>query len=592
MAYQVEQYTTSVNSLKNNIMLNNSGFSTIDDLIKKTNTPKKQSGTPTTQEKFSKKMREMSLKSKEENIIDQANKQKLPHINLVGFPIAAEALKAIPEKEARAKKMICFYIAPNDIRIGIIKHTPKLDEYAQQIAEKHHGKPDFYLISEHSLEVALNFYKTLPIIKPITKDINITDEELNKFQKNINNLQSLQAHFKNISITDILTLMIASALKVSASDIHVEAEDNGIAVRYRIDGVLHEVADLPKDQWKRFVSRIKLLAALKINITNKPQDGRVTIKLDSGSIDVRVSTMPTTYGESVVMRILHSGSKGVTFDDLGLLGSSYGRLKHEVGRPNGMIVTTGPTGSGKTTTMYAILRTLNKPGVKIITLEDPVEIKMKGINQSQVDISRGYTFSKGLRSILRQDPDICMVGEIRDLDTAEIAIQAALTGHLMLSTIHTNSASGAIPRFLSMGVKPFLLAPSLNAVIGQRLVRRICESCKQKATLDSEQLEKVIKLINALPEIEKEKIDINNLEFYEGIGCTECSGLGYKGRIGIYEIFIMTKEIEDIVLSGKISEYTIEEIAVKNGMVTMVQDGIIKALDKITSIKEVFSVAE
>ena len=257
-----------------------------------------------------------------------------------------------------------------------------------------------------------------------------------------------------------------------------------------------------------------------------------------------------------------------------------------------MILVCGPTGSGKTTTMYAVLRTLNKPGVKIITLEDPVEIKMEGINQSQVDTSRDYTFAKGLRSLMRQDPDICMVGEIRDLETADIAIQAALTGHLMLSTIHTNSASGAIPRFLSMGVKPFLLAPALNSVIGQRLVRKICEHCQEEDNLTPEQMENVMKNLQTLPEAEKKNVDLKKLRFYKGKGCQECSGLGYKGRVGIYEIFTMNKEIEQIILSEQVSEYTIQELAVKNGMVTMAQDGLLKALDKITSVAEVFRVTE
>src|SRR3989338_7232943 len=282
-----------------------------------------------------------------------------------------------------------------------------------QLGERYHADVALYLISEHSLERVLQLYANLPVVKPITKDINITDEDLAKYESSINNLSSLQEQFKQVSMSDILTLMIASALKVDSSDIHVETEEKGIVVRYRIDGVLHDVANLPKEQWKKFVSRIKLLAALKINITDRPQDGRVTLRLTSGSLDVRVSTLPTVHGESVVMRILYSGAKGVTFDDLGLLESSLEKLRDEIYRPNGMVITTGPTGSGKTTTLYAVLRTLNKPGVKIITLEDPVEIKMEGINQSQVDLGHDYTFAKGLRSLLRQDPDICMVGEIR-----------------------------------------------------------------------------------------------------------------------------------------------------------------------------------
>jgi len=298
------------------------------------------------------------------------------------------------------------------------------------------------------------------------------------------------------------------------------------------------------------------------------------------------------HGESVVMRILYGGAEGVTFDDLGLRGDAYDKLKKEIERPNGMIITTGPTGSGKTTTMYAILRLLNKPGGKIITLEDPVEIKMEGINQSQVDPSRDYTFAKGLRSILRQDPDICMVGEIRDLETADIAIQSALTGHLMLSTIHTNSASGAIPRFLSMGVKPFLLAPALNSIIGQRLVRKICPNCVEETKLSDENIKRVKEILATLPEKEKQTVRLDDLHFYHGKGCDKCSGLGYKGRIGIYEIFIMNKEIEKNILGDQISEYTIQEIATKDGMITMVQDGLLKALNKVTTVEEVFKVSE
>lgn len=567
-------------------------FPNISDLIQKDKGNIRSAGEKTATERFDEKMTSLDLAAKEKETEAQAKKINISYINLTSFPISPEALKIVPKKMAEEQKIICFYYSPQMIKVGVVNYTDEIKEFVYQIGERTHAKTDIYLITDDSWKKAMKLYETLPTIKPISKDINITDEDLEKFKANINNLQSLQEQFKNINITDVLTLMVASALKVNASDIHVEAEEKGIAVRYRIDGVLHDVAELPKDQWKRFVSRIKLLAALKINITDKPQDGRVTIKLQTGSLDVRVSSMPTTYGESIVMRILHSGTKGVTFDELGLLGSSYDRLKKEVNRSNGMIITTGPTGSGKTTTMYSVLRTLNKPGVKIITLEDPVEIKMEGINQSQIDPAHDYTFAKALRSILRQDPDICMVGEIRDLETAEIAIQAALTGHLMLSTIHTNSASGAIPRFLSMGVKPFLLAPALNAIIGQRLVRRICEKCKQPDKLDPETLDHVKALLAELPEKERAEFKPEKMQFFKGGGCEACSGLGYKGRIGIYEIFTMNKEIEENILDGKVSEYKIQEIAVKNGMVTMVQDGLLKASQGVTSVEEVFRVAE
>ncbi len=545
------------------------------------------------QTKFDKKMGEIEVKDKEKLVAEAAAAAGLPHIDLSVFPVTAEALKIIPEVTAKEKKVICFFATPEEIRLGSVEASEEAKEMAYQIGERHHAHVQVYLISEHSLARVITLYANLPIIKPVVKEINITDEDIARVGAEIASLQDLQKKFVNITISDILTLMVASALKMNSSDIHVEAEEKGIAVRYRIDGVLQDVATLPKEQWKQFVSRIKLLAALKINVTDRPQDGRVTLTIGKGGLDIRVSTMPTFYGESVVMRILRGGDEGAAgFDDLGLRGLAYEQLKKEVTRPNGMIITTGPTGSGKTTTMYAVLKTLNKPGVKIITLEDPVEIRMEGVNQSQVDASHNYTFAKGLRSILRQDPDICMVGEIRDLETAEIAIQAALTGHLMLSTIHTNNAAGAIPRFLSMGVKPFLLAPALNSIIGQRLVRRVCKYCQEETILTSEQKKRILEILAALPEAEKNKVDLNNLHFYHGKGCEKCSGLGYKGRVGIYEVFVMTKEVEALILSGQVSEYLMEEIAVKNGMVTMVQDGLLKALDKITTVEEVFRVTE
>jgi type II secretory ATPase GspE/PulE/Tfp pilus assembly ATPase PilB-like protein len=297
------------------------------------------------------------------------------------------------------------------------------------------------------------------------------------------------------------------------------------------------------------------------------------------------------------MRLLRPSSIELGFEDLGLRGKAFEQLKREMKRPNGMIVNTGPTGAGKTTTLYAILKKLNNPETKIITIEDPIEYQLEGISQSQT--SEKYTFAQGLRSIVRQDPDILMVGEIRDLETAEISIQAALTGHLVLSTIHTNNAAGTIPRFLSMGTKPFLLAPALNALIGQRLVRRICDHCKTEDILDDETLNKIKEVLEKLPEEEKKLIDFKNLpagrqglKFYKGKGCVACQEIGFKGRRGIFEIITMNKEIEKLILSGSASEYDIIDIAIKNGMVTMLQDGLIKAIKGVTTVGEVFRVAE
>jgi len=386
-------------------------------------------------------------------------------------------------------------------------------------------------------------------------------------------------------------MILASAINVGTSDVHIEAEEKAIKVRFRIDGVLADVATMPKESWQKVISRIKLMAKLKLNVTTIPQDGRITIDLEDDKVDIRVSTLPTAYGESVVMRLLRSSAAGLEFDDLGIRGKAYEQLKKEVKRPNGMIITTGPTGSGKTTTLYAILNTINSPETKIITLEDPVEYKLKGISQSQMDASKDYTFAKGLRAILRQDPDVVMVGEIRDSETAEIAIQAALTGHLVLSTIHTNSAAGAIPRFIAMNAKPFLLAPALNAVMAQRLVRRVCDKCKEEYKPNEMQMKRVIEIVESIPENSGYKLDTNNLKFHKGKGCSECNA-GLKGRTGLYEVMVMSSEIEKLLLSNVASEYSIQEAAVKGGMITMVQDGILKAADGLTTLDEVFRVAE
>jgi type IV pilus assembly protein PilB len=462
----------------------------------------------------------------------------------------------------------------------------------KSLEENNHVTGGLYVISKASFDKVIKLYDKLPVVEAITKDISIKPEDLDRVSADINDFSSLQSLVEKTSTTDLLAFIIGAALKLDASDVHVETEEKGVVARFRLDGILHDAATIDKEAYRKLVSRIKLISSLKINIVDKPQDGRFSIHAPEGEIDVRVSTLPTVYGESIVLRILRQSKEGLSLDDLGMNLHALELLKKEIERPNGMIITTGPTGSGKTTTLYAIMHILNKPGVKIITLEDPVEYKMEGINQSQIDKSKDYTFAKGLRSILRQDPDIAMVGEIRDLETAEIAIQAALTGHLMLSTLHTNNAAGAIPRFLSMGAKPFLLAPALNAIMGQRLVRILCQKCKMPHVLTEEEKKRVDEIIESMPDEQKQEIRSKGLKFFEAKGCKDCNDLGYKGRVGIYEIFLVGKEEEQSIMKGAISEYDIAEIAKRQGMITMVQDGIIKALNGKTTIDEVFRVTQ
>ncbi|MDO8621913.1 MAG: GspE/PulE family protein [bacterium] len=564
----------------------------IDDLM-----PKKK-GVPTVAagsvaEKFADKMRQLELSAKEREVEGHAKALGVGYINLKGFPIGPETLATISREQSKQLRAICFLNTGTEIRVGAIDPASTgVTDLVYQLGERFHADAQRYAISEESFAHASKLYDALPTVRAIETGVTITEADLERLKKELTNLKAIAQKVNEASLSDLVTLIIAGSIQAKSSDIHIEAEEKHIALRYRIDGVLRQVASIPKELWPRLISRMKLLSGLKLNVDDVPQDGRFTIALTNDKIDVRVSTLPTAWGESVVMRLLMSSAAGLAFEQLGVRGRAQEQLKTQVERPNGMIITTGPTGSGKTTTLYAVLNKLNDPETKIITLEDPVEYKLAGINQSQIDPSKDYTFAKGLKAILRQDPDVVMVGEIRDLETAEVAIQAALTGHLMLSTIHTNSAAGAIPRFLSMGVKPFLLAPALNAVIGQRLIRKIHEECKTEDALTPEILARVQAVIASLPEDERKSREEKPPQFWKGKGCDACHDTGFKGRIGIYEIFAMSKEIEQIILSTQVSEYQMQEIAVKQGMVTMVQDGILKALDGITTVEEVFSVAE
>ena len=559
----------------------------LNDLLSKTPKIAKEEE----KEKLKEKLTEMKIEQAEKEASIKASQSGFSYINLKNFPISPEALRLIKQEDAWQQKVICFYATEREAKIASL-HPEKLEKFRETFSDLNNLKTEIYLISENSFNLAYKLYATLPKIYKPLKGVSITGKDLEQFQKNIKTFKDLDNEIKRVNVTNLVTLVISSAIISRASDIHIEAEEKGIKIRFRIDGVLVDVADIDKKFWQKIVARIKILSGLKINITNKPQDGRFTIGLAKGKIDVRVSCLPTDFGESVVMRLLRSTSAGLEFKDLGIFSYSFDKLKRQIERPNGMILTTGPTGSGKTTTLYSILKKLNNPQTKIITLENPVEYELEGINQSQMDPSKGYTFAKGLRSILRQDPDVIMVGEIRDLETAQTAIQAALTGHLVISTLHTNDAAGAIPRLLSMGVKPFLITPAINAIIGQRLVRKICPHCKEEIKLKPKILERVKKILSDIPESAGVKIDFNNLKFYHGKGCPFCQGLGYYGRIGIYEVFTITKEVEKAIASGDVSEYKMKELAKKQGMVTMIQDGLIKASQGITTVDEVFRVSQ
>ncbi len=567
------------------------------------------------EEVLDEKMQELTQREIEDELKVKAQQMGVGYVNLKGVPVPANVLQLIALEEVKEKQVVCFYYAQHKVaRLATTKlNIDEIQNLKTEFEKRLKLPVEIYITSKKSFDSVVKLYEAVPKIKPAPKGVEVTENDLKKFSEKLFSLESVKELIKEVSISELVTVIIAAGLKTNSSDIHIEAEVDGIKLRYRVDGVLHTACILEKSIWQQLISRLKLLSGLKLNITDKPQDGRFSIFLKDDKVDVRVSTLPTAYGESVVMRLLRSKVTSLRFEDLGLEGRAFELLSSQIRRPNGMIITTGPTGSGKTTTLYAILNKLNTPETKIITIEDPIEYELKGINQSQVNPNRDYTFAKGLRSIVRQDPDIIMVGEMRDLETVDIALNAALTGHLVLSTLHTNDAAGAVPRFLSMGAKPYLLAPALNLVMAQRLVRKLCEKCKKEIELDESVKDKIWKVLSEVDPQEirkyflnaksgsslcfenkeiKSKEDLSRIKFYGPGGCKECNQIGYKGRIGIFEMFEMRPEIEQIILSNEVSEYKIREIAKRNGMVTMVQDGLLKAIKGITSVEEVFRVVE
>jgi len=378
---------------------------------------------------------------------------------------------------------------------------------------------------------------------------------------------------------------MAGAVKSQASDIHLEPHPADVRLRYRIDGVLQDMAIFPKNIYASLANRIKMLGRIKLNVAGVPQNGRFTLAIGEEKTDIRLALLPSAYGDEIIMRLLYQNAASLDLNNIGLSPKILEEINHQISKPNGMILVTGPTGSGKTTTLYAFINILNEPGTKIITIEDPVEYKIPGISQTAVNPEGGYTFANGLAAIMRQDPDIIMVGEMRDPDTASAGIQAALTGHRVFSTLHTNSAVGAIPRLIELGVRPSLIPSAANAIIGQRLVRRLCPFCKEEYTPAPEVEEKIKKLLDEIPAAAQIKIPDKIDKLWRAKGCPKCHH-GYKGRIGIFEVFLISPKTEKLILDyAPISE--IEKIAIEEGMTTIKQDGLLKALTGITTLSEV-----
>jgi type II secretory ATPase GspE/PulE/Tfp pilus assembly ATPase PilB-like protein len=426
----------------------------------------------------------------------------------------------------------------------------------------------------------------MEITRPkIIGEVEISEKVLEEI-KNVPQFKTKIEESLNSPISELVSKILGGAISLEASDIHIEPEEERAKLRIRMDGILHDVLNFGLPTYRALLSRIKLLSKLKLNVTDRPQDGRFTVLMGKTVIEIRTSTLPAEYGEAVVLRLLNPKSL-IELEKLGLRKDLVEIFEREIKKPNGMIIITGPTGSGKTTTLYAILKKINTPEIKIITIEDPVEYHLEGISQTQVDPKKGYTFASGLRSIMRQDPDVILVGEIRDLETAEIACQAALTGHLVFSTLHTNDAAGAIARLVDLGVRPVSIAPAINMVVAQRLPRRVCKNCVKFSPPSEIELKKIKE---GLAKVKKEILPPSffspKLKIPKAVGCENCNFTGYRGRIGIYETFLVDDEMERFILTNP-SIVDMRELAIKKGMVLMRQDGLIKVLEGITTIEEV-----
>lgn len=521
----------------------------------------------------------------------------VPYIKLSGVKIGKEVLKEIPLEAAKNYKIIAFDKIKNELRVGLVNpHDYRAIEAIDFIAKREGLKAKHYLISEQDFKNIISKYET--ISGKMEEMIDVAKEKFVEPQGELDVLvgaggagKDEMGIIKRAPVSKIVSVIIAHAVEGGASDVHIEPLPNSCRVRYRIDGVLHTTLVLPKYLHTAIISRIKVLSRLKIDETRRPQDGRIRLKVNNREIDFRVSILPLYEEEKAVMRILDIEQGMLTLKDIGFMGGQLRIIEEAIKQPTGMVLVTGPTGSGKSTTIFAMISILNKEGVNIVTLEDPVEYYIEGVGQSQVRPEVGFTFSSGLRAVFRQDPDIIMVGEVRDSETAELAIHAGLTGHLVFSTLHTNDSLGAIPRLIDMKTEPFLIASTLNIVIAQRLVKRICLHCKEEAKLPDDIGKEITGELQAVRE-EATSLGVKMdkpLKFYRGSGCAYCGGTGYKGRIAIGEVLDITPEMKEIIM-GDMSTQSIKEELKNQHFITLRQEGFIKVVLGITTVEEVMRV--
>ncbi len=544
-------------------------------------------------------------KQEEEELVSTLAESKyhMPYIDLYRLGVDNEALRAISEKEAREMNVAPFKLFGKNIFIAVRTPSDDLFKNLKETMARKDLVPTFYMVSHASLQKVWDRYKEISLAESSqVGGIAISGDILRDTAKSISRMQDIEKLVRETlegnavhKISHLLEIILAGAIAIGASDIHIEPEKDRGRLRLRIDGVMQDINFFGLDIYRLLNSRIKLLSGMKLTSTIA-QDGRFNIMEGTDEISIRSSLIPGSYGESIVMRILDPKSIQVNIDELGIESNLFEIIQKEILKPNGFILVTGPTGSGKTTTLYAFLRKIYSTEINIITIEDPVEYHLTGITQTQINSEKGYNFPEGLRSALRQDPDVIMVGEIRDGETAEISVQASLTGHMVFSTLHTNNAAGVIPRLIDLGVNPKILVSALTLSIAQRLVRKLCQFCKKEKVPDEKEIAIIKKVLDSMKAEGKDFTKYNiksdtEFKIFTPVGCEKCNNLGYKGRLGIFEA-IRTDEAIEKIMPENPSERDIKKIERTQGVLSMRQDGIVKILNGITSIEEVQSVVD
>ncbi|MFZ2484517.1 MAG: GspE/PulE family protein [Minisyncoccia bacterium] len=550
------------------------------------------------EEKSNERVRALYKKEEEDLASTLSSYHGIPYLDLSTHSINIDGLRILKEAEARAAEIAVFNMTDKKIDVAVLSPTNEKTLEVIEDLKRRGYLPEIFMVSHQSLNKVWERYKDLSYsFETQSGALDISNEEILEMTKKVTSLEDVKKLIEGVlsmkkayRISKILEIILAGAISLKASDVHLEPEDKDLRLRYRLDGFLTDILHFDSETFELLLSRIKLISELKLNVKERAQDGRFSIKLDDTEIEVRTSLLPGPYGESVVLRILNPNAIAVEMESLGIHPRLFEIIKKEIRKPNGMILTTGPTGSGKTTTLYAFLKRIYTPDIKVVTIENPIEYHLTGIVQTQAEADKGYTFAEGLRSALRQDPDVIMVGEIRDSETAVVAVNAALTGHLVLSTLHTNNAAGSFPRLLDLGVNSKVISSAINISIAQRLVRTLCQVCKKEKLLEGTQKEMVDKVLAGVPDqgylegIQREHV-------WTSVGCPECSGLGFKGRIGVFEAILVDSEIEKAAITNP-SERDIREAAKGQKLLTLVEDGIIKVLSGVTTIEELDRVVD